>query len=166
MSWSSYHGYVYCWIIKKSFLNAPKFTLMSWSLLLSCPGHYCVLRNPTSVFFLDVIPKLSLFPFQESSSSSSACSSPSSSVPSSPTHTTAEHVPSPSCLPSNPAREAASSSAATSSNSKRRQGAIIESMHHHGKGVYSGTFSGELSCLVSFIVMHVSCWDTRNIAKD
>jgi hypothetical protein len=24
----------------------------------------------------------------------------------------------------------------------RRQGAIIESMHHHGKGVYSGTFSG------------------------
>ena len=22
-------------------------------------------------------------------------------------------------------------------------GAIIESMHHHGKGVYSGTFSGE-----------------------
>ncbi|XP_054275637.1 midnolin homolog [Macrosteles quadrilineatus] len=29
--------------------------------------------------------------------------------------------------------------------SKRRQGAIIESMHHHGKGVYSGTFSGTLN---------------------
>jgi len=28
---------------------------------------------------------------------------------------------------------------------KRRQGAIIESMHHHGKGVYSGTFSGTLN---------------------
>ncbi|XP_069703392.1 midnolin-A-like [Periplaneta americana] len=27
----------------------------------------------------------------------------------------------------------------------RRQGAIIESMHHHGKGVYSGTFSGTLN---------------------
>jgi hypothetical protein len=27
----------------------------------------------------------------------------------------------------------------------RRQGAIIESMHHHGKGVYSGTFSGMMS---------------------
>ncbi|XP_046743592.1 midnolin homolog isoform X2 [Diprion similis] len=30
-------------------------------------------------------------------------------------------------------------------NSKPRQGAIIESMHHHGKGVYSGTFSGTLN---------------------
>ncbi|XP_024083472.1 midnolin homolog isoform X2 [Cimex lectularius] len=30
-------------------------------------------------------------------------------------------------------------------NAKRRQGAIIESMHHHGKGVYSGTFSGTLN---------------------
>ncbi|XP_043289517.1 midnolin homolog isoform X2 [Venturia canescens] len=28
---------------------------------------------------------------------------------------------------------------------RRRQGAIIESMHHHGKGVYSGTFSGTLN---------------------
>lgn len=26
---------------------------------------------------------------------------------------------------------------------KRRPGAIIESMQHHGKGVYSGTFSGK-----------------------
>lgn len=26
---------------------------------------------------------------------------------------------------------------------RRRQGAIIESMHNHGKGVYSGTFSGK-----------------------
>ena len=25
------------------------------------------------------------------------------------------------------------------------KGAIIESMHHHGKGVYSGTFSGTLN---------------------
>jgi hypothetical protein len=32
----------------------------------------------------------------------------------------------------------------------RRQGAIIESMHHHGKGVYSGTFSGMVvSCVVA-----------------
>lgn len=31
------------------------------------------------------------------------------------------------------------------STTKRRQGAIIESMHHHGKGVYSGTFSGTLN---------------------
>ncbi|CAB0010343.1 unnamed protein product [Nesidiocoris tenuis] len=31
------------------------------------------------------------------------------------------------------------------SSLKRRQGAIIESMHHHGKGVYSGTFSGTLN---------------------
>ncbi|KAF4518049.1 hypothetical protein B566_EDAN008999 [Ephemera danica] len=30
-------------------------------------------------------------------------------------------------------------------SSRRRQGAIIESMHHHGKGVYSGTFSGTLN---------------------
>ena len=30
-------------------------------------------------------------------------------------------------------------------NARRRQGAIIESMHHHGKGVYSGTFSGTLN---------------------
>lgn len=30
-------------------------------------------------------------------------------------------------------------------STKRRQGAIIESMHHHGKGVYSGTFSGTLN---------------------
>lgn len=29
--------------------------------------------------------------------------------------------------------------------SSRRQGAIIESMHHHGRGVYSGTFSGTLN---------------------
>lgn len=28
---------------------------------------------------------------------------------------------------------------------RRRQGAIIESMHHHGRGVYSGTFSGTLN---------------------
>lgn len=28
---------------------------------------------------------------------------------------------------------------------RRRQGAIIESMHSHGKGVYSGTFSGTLN---------------------
>jgi hypothetical protein len=28
---------------------------------------------------------------------------------------------------------------------KRRPGAIIESMQHHGKGVYSGTFSGTLN---------------------
>ncbi len=36
------------------------------------------------------------------------------------------------------------------SSRKRRagtdsRGAIIESMHHHGKGVYSGTFSGTLN---------------------
>jgi hypothetical protein len=32
----------------------------------------------------------------------------------------------------------------------RRQGAIIESMHHHGKGVYSGTFSGMVvSCVAA-----------------
>jgi hypothetical protein len=31
----------------------------------------------------------------------------------------------------------------SSGRSRRRQGAIIESMHHHGKGVYSGTFSGK-----------------------
>lgn len=30
-------------------------------------------------------------------------------------------------------------------NARRRQGAIIQSMHHHGKGVYSGTFSGTLN---------------------
>ncbi|XP_076233422.1 midnolin-B isoform X2 [Calliopsis andreniformis] len=30
-------------------------------------------------------------------------------------------------------------------NARRRQGAIIESMHHHGRGVYSGTFSGTLN---------------------
>ncbi|KAG8226641.1 hypothetical protein J437_LFUL005293 [Ladona fulva] len=33
----------------------------------------------------------------------------------------------------------------SSSANRRRQGAIIESMHHHGKGVYSGTFSGTLN---------------------
>uniref|UniRef100_A0A8D8Y9D9 Midnolin-A n=1 Tax=Cacopsylla melanoneura TaxID=428564 RepID=A0A8D8Y9D9_9HEMI len=94
---------------------------------------------------------------EESSSPSSACSSPSSSVPSSPTHTTSEHSlssPSPSTSTSSTschsARESTSSStsstsSSSSSNSKRRQGAIIESMHHHGKGVYSGTFSGTLN---------------------
>jgi hypothetical protein len=30
----------------------------------------------------------------------------------------------------------------------RRQGAIIESMHHHGKGVYSGTFSGMVAVVL------------------
>nr|XP_018897365.1 PREDICTED: midnolin-like isoform X2 [Bemisia tabaci] len=35
--------------------------------------------------------------------------------------------------------------AAEVTSSRRRQGAIIESMHHHGKGVYSGTFSGTLN---------------------
>ncbi|XP_017791296.1 PREDICTED: midnolin-A-like isoform X2 [Habropoda laboriosa] len=30
-------------------------------------------------------------------------------------------------------------------SARHRQGAIIESMHHHGKGVYSGTFSGTLN---------------------
>ncbi|XP_067009421.2 midnolin homolog isoform X2 [Anabrus simplex] len=34
---------------------------------------------------------------------------------------------------------------AEDSTRSRRQGAIIESMHHHGKGVYSGTFSGTLN---------------------
>ncbi|XP_046400611.1 midnolin isoform X2 [Ischnura elegans] len=38
-----------------------------------------------------------------------------------------------------------SSEESTSSANRRRQGAIIESMHHHGKGVYSGTFSGTLN---------------------
>ena len=33
----------------------------------------------------------------------------------------------------------------SSGRSRRRQGAIIESMHHHGKGVYSGTFSGKMN---------------------
>ena len=37
-----------------------------------------------------------------------------------------------------------SSSSNTSAKSLKRQGAIIESMHHHGKGVYSGTFSGKV----------------------
>lgn len=34
-------------------------------------------------------------------------------------------------------------------------GAIIESMHHHGKGVYSGTFSGEslLADMATFFCM-------------
>ncbi|KAK2579563.1 hypothetical protein KPH14_010860 [Odynerus spinipes] len=30
-------------------------------------------------------------------------------------------------------------------NARHRQGAMIESMHHHGKGVYSGTFSGTIN---------------------
>ena len=34
--------------------------------------------------------------------------------------------------------------ARTSSDAGSNGGAIIESMHHHGKGVYSGTFSGTL----------------------
>uniref|UniRef100_A0A146LJ64 Midnolin-B n=4 Tax=Lygus hesperus TaxID=30085 RepID=A0A146LJ64_LYGHE len=38
-----------------------------------------------------------------------------------------------------------SDSVEEASSLKRRQGAIIESMHHHGKGVYSGTFSGTLN---------------------
>ncbi|KAL1465834.1 hypothetical protein WDU94_005371, partial [Cyamophila willieti] len=92
----------------------------------------------------------------EPTSPSSSCSSPSSSVPSSPTHSSSEHSlnsPSPSTSSCHPAREStstssnssSSSNSSTSSNSKRRQGAIIESMHHHGKGVYSGTFSGTLN---------------------
>lgn len=55
-----------------------------------------------------------------------------------------------------PKKEESSSSSSGSSSSsrssrKRRaadrdsKGAIIESMHHHGKGVYSGTFSGTLN---------------------
>jgi len=50
--------------------------------------------------------------------------------------------------------ESSSSSSGSSSSSRQRKrraadrdskGAIIESMHHHGKGVYSGTFSGTLN---------------------
>lgn len=44
-----------------------------------------------------------------------------------------------------PSSASSTSSNSTASNNKRRQGAIIESMHHHGKGVYSGTFSGTLN---------------------
>ncbi|XP_008470323.2 midnolin homolog [Diaphorina citri] len=86
-------------------------------------------------------------------SSSSACSSPNSSTPSSPTHIPSETISNiPSSSSSSSSNFAASNSATTStssntssSSSKRRQGAIIESMHHHGKGVYSGTFSGTLN---------------------
>ena len=62
-------------------------------------------------------------------------------------------TPSPSSSSSTSSSSAGSSSASSgsSSGSERRhgrkrhsgRGAIIESMHHHGKGVYSGTFSGE-----------------------
>ncbi|XP_069190692.1 midnolin homolog isoform X2 [Procambarus clarkii] len=38
-----------------------------------------------------------------------------------------------------------SSSSSSGSGGIKKQGAIIESMHHHGKGVYSGTFSGTLN---------------------
>jgi hypothetical protein len=38
-----------------------------------------------------------------------------------------------------------SQSAGSTSSSSSNRGAIIESMHHHGKGVYSGTFSGTLN---------------------
>lgn len=55
-----------------------------------------------------------------------------------------------------PKKEESSSSSGSGSSSSSRQrkrraadrdskGAIIESMHHHGKGVYSGTFSGTLN---------------------
>ena len=39
----------------------------------------------------------------------------------------------------------------SNSNNTKRQGAIIESMQHHGKGVYSGTFSGNKSYSLLYI---------------
>lgn len=41
--------------------------------------------------------------------------------------------------------KSSSSSSASSSGSSLNSGAIIESMKHHGKGIYSGTFSGTLN---------------------
>ena len=48
------------------------------------------------------------------------------------------------------AAESSSSSSSGRHSRKRHsgRGAIIESMHHHGKGVYSGTFSGRQSSLL------------------
>ncbi|XP_053652916.2 midnolin homolog isoform X2 [Cherax quadricarinatus] len=75
-----------------------------------------------------------------SNSSGSGCSSSSSSSSNSSSNTS-----------SSGSSSNSSSSSATSSNSSsstggiKKQGAIIESMHHHGKGVYSGTFSGTLN---------------------
>jgi hypothetical protein len=40
-------------------------------------------------------------------------------------------------------RSSGSSASGASSGNGASGGAIIESMHHHGKGVYSGTFSGK-----------------------
>ena len=44
----------------------------------------------------------------------------------------------------NAAATAAAAAAAANRAMPKTGGAIIESMHHHGKGVYSGTFSGIL----------------------
>ncbi|KAK6634759.1 hypothetical protein RUM44_000006 [Polyplax serrata] len=49
---------------------------------------------------------------------------------------------------SSPSSSSSTSSSSSPSSSRRRtgtQGAIIESMQHHGKGVFSGTFSGTLN---------------------
>ena len=61
----------------------------------------------------------------------------------------------PSVLLSSPS---ASSGAASGTGPLRpHPGAIIESMHHHGKGVYSGTFSGESyhgrPCICSWVAL-------------
>jgi hypothetical protein len=44
-----------------------------------------------------------------------------------------------------PTSSQSSSVAATPTNAQSNSGAVIESMKHHGKGIYSGTFSGTLN---------------------
>lgn len=113
-----------------------------WELVL----FYCLFKIPrTFHFYILLTNHLFHFQFQESSS----CSSSDTSTPSSPVHssmpTELSSSPFSSSSPSVSSSHTTSfvSTTNSSSSSKRRQGAIIESMHHHGKGVYSGTFSGK-----------------------
>ncbi|XP_058127230.1 midnolin homolog isoform X2 [Anopheles coustani] len=87
-----------------------------------------------------------------SGSSASVATSPTASVPSSPAQSSGGSSLSSSASSSSLSSLASSSSSAPSSpvpapSSGRNvsSGAVIESMKHHGKGIYSGTFSGTLN---------------------
>ncbi|XP_071546255.1 midnolin isoform X2 [Panulirus ornatus] len=80
-----------------------------------------------------------------SSSSSSSTGNGSSSGSSSSSSSSSNSSNSGSGGFSNNSSSSSNSSSNNSFGGVRKQGAIIESMHHHGKGVYSGTFSGTLN---------------------
>lgn len=55
--------------------------------------------------------------------------------------------------PSSSTASSSTSQALSSSDSAGTSGAVIESMKHHGKGIYSGTFSGKFQRFMKYFLM-------------